>query len=233
MGHQFKMILDPNTEKMVGKCMCKEDYTFWYKDGACYRLFTQGPCSAGQFLLNSTTCVDVPCPKGYLYFPSDDKCYRLGSQGPCDEDRVVTFDYNVRPSIDGISYHGTCDCSMDVGVMKCQEQNLALRRKSCDYGKVIINGVCHMLYTQGPCDRGQWLMPKRNPKWTLWEDDKGEGLEGQSHDTGICMCRPGYSEVRKMENTTLISITCHPPAVKIAKYLNTDTVLRSLNRFIF
>ncbi|XP_044730148.1 uncharacterized protein LOC123293402 [Chrysoperla carnea] len=226
-GHQFKIVPGNNelkTGHVRAKCVCKEGYVFWKRDGKCYRLYTQGPCDLGQFLINSTSCMNVPCDKGYLYFPKESTCYRIGSQGPCNNGYVVTFDYSSRPSIDGISYQGTCDCAMGKGLKQCHE----LAKKShCDHGKVLMNNICHMLYTQGPCDNGQWLYPKRTPKWQLWEEE-----ESESANNGMCRCKPGYSEVRKMENQTLISITCEPPLVNLASYLNSNLFLRTLNKLI-
>lgn len=187
-------------------CRCKNGYTNW-SDGQCYRLYTRGPCAAGEFLVNSTSCIRNPCGKGRLYFPDEKTCYRIGSQGPCNWKQVVVFDFAVRPSIDGISYNGLCGCA---GIIKNLDQNCAPEEQDASENPcestpemVKVNGQCFKLYTRGPCAEGFWLEPikilKRN-------DKRG------AH----CQCQPGYTKYESIGGIT----GCYAPSVGIARYLN-------------
>ncbi|XP_053995962.1 uncharacterized protein LOC128885747 isoform X1 [Hylaeus anthracinus] len=222
-GHQF-VVTDTiaNEATIRAKCVCKPDHVL-YDNGLCYRLYTRGPCEYGRMLINSTTCVPTPCKRGRLYFPREKTCYKIGSKGPCPSGQIVLYDYNVRPSIDGISYNGVCGCTnalKDAG--KCTEDS----NDSCESipGMVLINKTCYKLYTQGPCTAGEWLLPKRMPKPTLWENE--------SESRASCECRPGYkritetSQVSEVESNNLLSSGgCEPPTVSLAKFLNENVKL--------
>lgn len=204
-GHLFQIPYHSN-HNQYAECQCKEGYTTW-SDGQCYRLYTRGPCGAGEFLVNSTTCIRNPCGKGRLYFPGEKTCYRIGSQGPCDLSQVVVFDFTVRPSIDGVSYNGVCGCSGIIKSLdqKCEDDEETEDHMSCHAqpGMVLINGDCFKLYTQGPCADGLWLEPIKIVK----RDDK-RGAH--------CTCRPGYTKYESTQGIT----GCYAPSVSIARYLN-------------
>ncbi|CAH1275763.1 unnamed protein product [Diabrotica balteata] len=196
-------------------CHCKPKYIPYQNSTSCYRLYTKGPCAKGQILLDSNTCIRQPCERGSLYFPDENKCYRIGIRGPCPTNRVVAFDFDTRPSIDGISYNGVCVCAK-----KDCEPMIEL----CDRTKGLIRykGQCHKMYTQGPCSRGSWLVPKRNGRDEVLEAGSKERL-------GVCECIPGYArKVRTIGNET-VSV-CMSPAVVLAEYLNANrteiTVIR-------
>lgn len=203
-GHLFT-IPENSVQSQYATCQCKEGYTNWL-DGQCYRLYTRGPCAAGEFVINSTTCIPNPCGKGRLYFPDEKTCYRIGAKGPCDYNQVVVFDFTVRPSVDGISYNGVCGCSGIITTLdqKCQPEE-TVQKNPCHStpGMVEIQGGCYKLYSRGPCAEGLWLEPikivKRN-------DKRG------AH----CTCRPGYTKYETSHGMT----GCYAPSVGIARYLN-------------
>lgn len=164
-GHLFT-VPDNGIQNQHAMCQCKEGYTSW-NDGQCYRLYTRGPCDAGEFIVNSTSCIKNPCGKGRLYFPNEKTCYRTGSQGPCNYKQVVVFDFTARPSIDGISYNGVCGCSGIITELdqKCKQEDITENPCHSTPGMVEINGQCYKLYTRGPCGPGFWLEPRKISKW--------------------------------------------------------------------
>lgn len=209
-GHYF--VVSPSDEKNSTKpvrasCSCKPENVL-YEDGLCYRVYTQGPCSPGEMIVNSTSCVTVPCKRGRLYFPDERTCYRIGTRGPCASGQVVLYDYSARPSVDGVSYNGVCGCTRK----KCTETN-----SSCEEtpGMVLINKMCYKLYTQGPCEDGEWLVTRRVPRsrdGDFWE---------RNFPKARCECRPGYKKTSELEITNLITTSkCLAPAVGLAKFLN-------------
>ena len=219
-GHHFVVTTENETRESIrAKCTCKTGHVP-YKNGHCYRVHTRGPCEIGDMLINSTTCVPVPCKRGRLYFPREKTCYKIGSKGPCPNGQIVLYDHTVRPSLDGVSYNGVCGCTnLLKNSGKCSEEE----NDSCENtpGMVVINRTCYKLYTQGPCTPGEWLVPRRTSKEILWQS--GEFKDSKA----ICECRPGYKRVRDsselsdVENNVLNSNGgCQPPAVRLAKFLN-------------
>lgn len=181
-------------------------------DSLCYRPYTQGPCSLGFILINSSTCIRLPCQKGELYFPEEQRCYRIGSEGSCRKGQVVTFDFRTRPSIDGISYNGVCNCEKDS--QDCTDDDL------CDSGSnsntILYKNKCYKLYTKGPCVRGAWLAPKRQKKEETW-------LENNRRKEGVCECMPGYvKSIRTLNNKKITE--CTSPTVILAEYLNNRNI---------
>lgn len=198
------MISEDNTVKTTVKatCQCKEGSVLW-KDGYCYRKYTKGPCDDGEFIFNSTSCVNNPCRKGRLYFPAEKNCYAIGTRGPCAINQVVVFDFTTRPSIDGISYNGICGCSGIISNLdqSCNERDPLDTACSSTPGMVEVNGKCYKLYTRGPCGPGEWLESHKN------------SLRPRN---AKCVCRPGYTAYVSEGGIT----GCHAPSVGIARYLN-------------
>lgn len=212
MGHLFTMP-DNGAQNSHASCECKEGYANWI-DGQCYRLYTRGPCDAGEFLVNSTTCIKNPCGKGRLYFPEQRTCYRIGSQGPCSLYQVVVFDFTARPSLDGISYNGVCGCSGIISSLdqKCSPEDVQESPCQSAPGMVEINGQCHKLYSRGPCGPGFWLAPRKIVKRN---DKRG----------ATCQCRPGYTQYETEGGI----VGCYAPSVGIARYLNEQRLSISIS----
>lgn len=192
---------------MRAMCQCKDGYVPW-NDGQCYRMYTRGPCGDGQFVINSTSCIDNPCAKGRLYFPEERTCYRIGTQGPCNWQQVVVFDFTVHPSLDGISYNGVCGCSGIITNLDQQcssDDDRSGTESACASmpGMVEFNGKCYKLYSRGPCGPGQWLEPKK--------------IVSRKDRRGVqCQCRPSYTKYESNDGL----IGCYAPSVSIARYLN-------------
>ncbi|XP_015111656.1 uncharacterized protein LOC107037550 [Diachasma alloeum] len=213
----------PTDAEIHGKCECKPNHVE-YHDGSCYRLHTRGPCAPGDMLVNSTTCIPVPCKRGRLYFPRERTCYKIGSNGPCPRGQVVLYDYSVRPSIDGISYNGICGNTTS----QRPSERPQMDENSCEKspGMFLINKTCYKLYTQGPCGQGEWLVARRRPKI-----DDNTWKREDSINKVRCECRPGYTRTSEhpsdsyhppdIETNVLSSLgECQPPAVRLAKFLN-------------
>lgn len=209
-GHVF-VIPDNQTisaKSIIAKCQCKEGYILW-NDGICYRLFTKGPCEKDEILINSTNCIENPCPRGSLYFPDENTCYKIGSQGPCSLNQVVVFDFTARPSVDGISFKGLCGCSGVITNLdqQCTGAEFDNRHNTCESSPemVEIEGSCYKLYTRGPCGTGQWLQPIK--------DNRKIAVKAK------CECRIGYTSY---EGESGIQ-GCYAPSVGIARYLISDS----------
>lgn len=232
-GHHFIISNEENNEneEIHGKCICKPDHVL-FKDNVCYRIYTRGPCDVGEMLINSTTCVQVPCKRGRLYFPREKTCYKAGSRGPCANGQIVLYDKNVRPSIDGVSYNGVCGCT---NALEFGEKCNVEINSSCENmpGMFDVDNKCYKLYTQGPCGNGEWLVAQRQPrsrnidnnndKITLWQDhDKSPRAKVR------CECRPGYKRISEHSNNNVNIVNnsivtlgkCQPPSVALAKLLN-------------
>lgn len=200
LGETFQ--LDPNTGR--GICACKTGHIRHVNDFNCYRPYTQGPCSPGHILVNTTTCIRQPCDRGHLYFPKHERCYRVGTRGPCEPGKLVSFDFETRPSIDGLSYNGLCRCK-DIN---CDEDE---DRVQCENNEISYENRCYKLYTQGPCAKGAWLVPKRHHKEEIWTESRRKW--------GMCDCMPGYTRSLKITDGKN-STECISPTVIIAEYLN-------------
>lgn len=81
---------------------------------------------------------------------------------------------------------------------------------------VLIGKTCHKLYTQGPCENGEWLVARRVPR-----SRDGEFWGELNLSRGRCECRPGYQKTSELEIDNLVTKSkCLPPAVGLAKFLN-------------
>lgn len=200
-GEMFTIL--PKTSN--GGCVCRPGNIRYKNNTSCHRPFTQGPCERDEILVNSTTCLPQPCDRGQLYFPSNGICYKIGVRGPCAKGKVLSFDFETRPSIDGISYNGVCMCEKK----NCEVTGDIIE---CDRSKGLIRyrEKCYKLYSQGPCAKGAWLAPQREGK---------EFLEDQDDKTAICECIPGnIRRVRMIGNSRLTE--CLPQTSVLAEYLN-------------
>nr|XP_012228873.1 PREDICTED: uncharacterized protein LOC105675942 [Linepithema humile] len=231
-GHHFAVTTTDDRSSQEGVvragCVCKPGHAL-YKNGLCYRLHTRGPCESGYMLVNSSACVPVPCKRGRLYFPQEKTCYRIGMRGPCPSGQVVLYDYNARPSLDGVSYNGVCGCT---SVMRDAGECARDDGDDCGSapGTVRIGKACYKLYTQGPCTAGEWLVAQRTPRnGRLWQSS-------EPRPKARCECRPGYKRIadsskealEELESNSLISPNgCQPPAVGLARFLNDNIKSRA------
>lgn len=193
--------MNPDTGR--ASCVCKPGHILHSADNKCYRPYTQGPCDPGHILVNRTSCIMQPCRRGHLYFPFEDRCYRVGTRGPCPEGQLVTFDFETRPSVDGLSYNGLCACVEP----DCEK----LTNVRCESDALVYENRCYKLYTQGPCAKGAWIVPKRQGKEELWTESKNK--------KGVCDCMPGYAKSVRTYNGKNIT-ECISPTVLIADFLN-------------
>nr|XP_023030160.1 uncharacterized protein LOC111518060 isoform X2 [Leptinotarsa decemlineata] len=224
-GQHFQ--LDPQTHQAT--CQCKEGYIPYINSTSCFRPFTQGPCPAHHILLDGSTCLPQPCERGYLYFPADRSCHRIGHRGPCPRNRIITYDFNTRPSVDGISYNGICACEKRDCSNEQNTNQQTTERVRCDRTKGLIRfgNECHKMYTQGPCFRGSWLVPKRDGREGRQEQELFS--EGWKERVGLCECIPGYRRSIRMVGQKNVTL-CMSPTVMLAEYLNgTYTVARVIS----
>jgi Domain of unknown function (DUF4789) len=202
-NHGYEFIVKSNDTR--GSCHCKDGYVKM-QDGLCHRLYTRGSCDEGHVISGQDTCIKNPCQKNFLYFPHEQTCYRIGSRGPCKPEQVVVFDFNVKVSLDGISYNGLCGCA---GIIKNLDQTCLLEdedvpKSLCEPPLAEFKGGCFKLYSRGPCGIGQWLEPNKNHS---------------SAQSVKCQCKPGYAPYDDQETEYGVS-GCHGPSVLLARFLN-------------
>ncbi|KAJ8984611.1 hypothetical protein NQ317_006073 [Molorchus minor] len=196
-----------HSETRRASCHCRPHYIPYQNATACYRPYTRGPCPLNHILINTTTCIEQPCQRGHLYFPAEDRCFRIGSRGPCPKDLVVSFDFNTRPSVDGVSYNGVCTCRNK----DCDVESAVTVRCDRSKGLVRYSNECHKMYTQGPCPRGSWLVPGRQGKEELYTDSGGEERQA------ACECIPGYLRTVRTSEDKSVTV-CLSPTVALAEY---------------
>ncbi|KAG7305321.1 hypothetical protein JYU34_009383 [Plutella xylostella] len=124
-GHTFS-ITQVSPHGSIAACACKSFHAR-AADGACYRLYTRGPCEQDEMIARGGRCIKVPCARGRLYVPERRRCYRPGAPEPCPLGEVVAFDFDARPALDGLSHNGVCAC----GGGSCA------RREPCLLGEVV------------------------------------------------------------------------------------------------
>lgn len=127
----------------------------------------------------------------------------MGTKGPCPDGQLVTFDFETRPSVDGLSYNGLCSCGTECKVTAAIE---------CERNALVYENRCYKLYTQGPCAKGAWIVPKRQGREELWTESKKK--------QGICDCMPGYTKSVRTYNNNKNVTECVSPTVLLADYLN-------------
>lgn len=97
---------------------------------------------------------------------------------------------------------------------QCKEERIICDRFN---NMILFKNKCYKLYTQGPCVRGAWIVPKRQKKEELWDSNNNERKQA------YCDCMPGYTRrttVGNRRNTT----ECLSPTVILADYLNKNFV---------
>ncbi|XP_047519813.1 uncharacterized protein LOC125059432 [Pieris napi] len=150
-GHTFS-ITEVSTKGSRAECKCKSFHAR-ASDGACYRMYTRGPCAQDEMIMRDGRCTKVPCARGRLYSPKRRRCYRPGATEPCPIGEVLSFDFEARPAVDGLSHNGVCACGP--GSMCLRKKVITCLSKP---GAAIFGNTCHILHTQGPCSEGAWLV---------------------------------------------------------------------------
>nr|XP_026491229.1 uncharacterized protein LOC113397208 [Vanessa tameamea]XP_026491230.1 uncharacterized protein LOC113397208 [Vanessa tameamea]XP_026491231.1 uncharacterized protein LOC113397208 [Vanessa tameamea]XP_026491232.1 uncharacterized protein LOC113397208 [Vanessa tameamea]XP_026491233.1 uncharacterized protein LOC113397208 [Vanessa tameamea]XP_026491234.1 uncharacterized protein LOC113397208 [Vanessa tameamea] len=168
-GHVF-VISEVTGNGSRAECKCK-NFHARADDGACYRLYTRGPCGQDEMISRGGRCVKVPCGRGRLYVPERRRCYRAGAAEPCRVGEHLAFDFDARPALDGLSHNGVCVCGATGQPCNRREVAACSARK----GAVVFNGVCHIQHTQGPCSKNSWLVK-------------------DSKEQVTCQCRPDVSD---------------------------------------
>lgn len=187
-----------------GGCVCRPGNIRYKNHTSCHRPYTQGPCQRNEFLIDTDTCIKQPCSRGELYYPEDGVCYKVGSKGPCPRGKIISFDFETRPSIDGISFNGVCVCRRK----DCSDDG----ENDCDRSQGLVKYAdkCYKMYTQGPCAKGEWIVPSRAGRELLSDDPID----------GVCECVPG-NVVRKMRNSENKVLTeCLPQTAVLVEFLN-------------
>ncbi|XP_030747278.1 uncharacterized protein LOC115875873 isoform X2 [Sitophilus oryzae] len=212
-----------------GGCMCKPGNIRYLDNPFCHRPFTRGPCKASHILFNQTHCLPQPCEKGELYYPDEDSCFKIGSRGPCPAGRIISFDFDTRPSIDGVSYNGVCMCEtkncidenavnisddkeQEIGkeeermTKKSRNKDISEENVKCDSdrGQIRYKSGCFKIYSHDPCEEGAWLVPTKRK-----EDEDF---------VGICECTPGHVKKEKIVENRLES-ECLSQTSILADYL--------------
>lgn len=206
LNHGFEYIVTKGEKH--ASCRCKADYVMM-RDGLCYRLYTRGPCDEGSVVSEENICIKNPCQKNFLFFPQEKTCYRIGSRGPCKFNQVVVFDFNVKVSLDGVSYNGQCGCAgiiknLDQQCLRDEADDEGASNSMCESPLVEFKGGCFQLYSRGPCGNGQWLAPAKD----------------HTNSRSVkCHCKPGYAPYDNIETEYGVS-GCHSPSVLLARFLN-------------
>lgn len=112
-----------------------------------------------------------------------------------------------------LSHSRRDDSNGIVPAVEARGSGVTMNGNNCGLRRGLItwsDNTCQQLYTQGPCQDGEWVVP-----------DRGRGQRrGRSWRLGKCDCRPGYVTV---VNEKTGAITCQPPAVRLAKFLNNES----------
>ncbi|KAF7264723.1 hypothetical protein GWI33_022531 [Rhynchophorus ferrugineus] len=161
-GEIYTVLPQTNT----GGCVCKPGNLRYRSNQSCHRPFTKGPCDEGHILINDTHCIPQPCQRGELYFPDDATCYKIGSRGPCLPGRIISFDFDTRPSVDGVSYNAVCMCETKNCYLENMDEEEGEERPQdivCDENKGLLRfgEDCYEAFTQGPCEDGTLLVPRK------------------------------------------------------------------------
>ncbi|CAH0717424.1 unnamed protein product, partial [Brenthis ino] len=149
-GHTFSLA---GAGAARAQCSCK-GFHARAADGACYRLYTRGPCAQDEMIARGGNCTKVPCARGRLYVRARRRCYRPGAGEPCGAGEHLSFDFAARPAVDGLSHNGVCVCSGAPCLRARQHQVSGCSSRA---GAVEYNKTCHLLHTRGPCAAGAWL----------------------------------------------------------------------------
>lgn len=184
----------------------------------CHRVGTQGPCPAGQIVLFQDTV--KTSIEGVSY---------LGMCGCANADTsaVTGSFYSSSPFIAGANDDRTLTCKpppaaarkLDGGggglaiTAAGPKRADALPQDPCGHRRGVIawsDLSCKQLYSQGPCEPGEWVVP-----------DRGKGTRrGRGWKMGKCECRPGFTAVSVPGDANNATTVCQPPTVTLAKFLN-------------
>ncbi|XP_075234981.1 uncharacterized protein LOC142332422 [Lycorma delicatula] len=183
----------------------------YFPGRGCFRVGTQGPCLPGQVVLfqeSVKTSVEGISYKGMCGCPS------IVNNNHNNNDEPESFYPSYRAT--ELTASGRCP------VQGRKEDNNSLFIPELDddictrRGTILwSDDTCVPLYTQGPCNEGEWVVP-----------DRGKGHRkgrGNGWKMGKCECRPGFTVITLPDSENGNSKTiCQPPVVTIARFLNNN-----------
>ncbi|XP_065568229.1 uncharacterized protein LOC136032052 [Artemia franciscana] len=153
--------------KCVDKGRCPSGWTYWPRDGACFELYTIGPCPKGDLLVLNPQNGEPKCDCDEVslkvnFWPPNGGCYELFTKGPCE--RGTVFFYNEAKNAT------QCGCSPELPNFHIE------------------SGKCFELFSDGPCNAGQWFVPSFDEKSQSEKTNENKKLL----TFPVCECRPDH-----------------------------------------
>ncbi|XP_014260557.1 uncharacterized protein LOC106673101 [Cimex lectularius] len=187
--------------KVAMKCVqlpCSAGNLYFQGNKGCHKVGSQGPCPPGQVVLYQDSSAE----------PLDNISY-LGVCG-CQSRKLDTSSFYPTYRAEEFSENGKCAESKTLtGLSSNEYSELRTTEDNCGSSHLLIlwhDQSCQQLYTQGPCNEGEWVVP-----------DRGKGQrKGRGWKMGKCECRPTYTLVTSKAGKS----TCQPPSVELAKFLS-------------
>ncbi|XP_018898469.2 uncharacterized protein [Bemisia tabaci] len=184
---------------------CQTGRLYFPGGKGCHRVGSQGPCPPGQIVLfqdSVKTSIEGISYQGMC------GCKATSS----DPNTIFPMPFRGEPG-NPLNQCGAQARQSNSNLISGSEDNSEILEDLCGSKRGVIqwaDGTCRQLYTQGPCNVGEWIVP-----------DRGKGQrKGRGWKVGKCECRPGFTPNRD-EKTNIT--TCLPPVVTIAKFLNSKS----------
>ncbi|CAG7820224.1 unnamed protein product [Allacma fusca] len=99
-----------------------------------------------SYIVQRNTAVNKLCGDERLYFNETRKCYPAKKKGPCGE-LMVLEPSNADENI------GECNCEYIKGALMCPQRPKVLWTQE---------SRCYYIYEQGPCKKGEWVVPHKD-----------------------------------------------------------------------
>ncbi|CAG2053473.1 unnamed protein product [Timema podura] len=184
----------------TAECRCPPGTAQSPRDALCHKLYTQGPCEAGEYLtpvpartyrysqiqviswsvrLWGKCREPEPCGDGQVFWPLDERCYPLLTRGPCPSGKLL-----IRRK-DGLPQ---CECG----------PKGSLEDHYWSSGQ-----ACYQHYTRGPCtEQGTLFLPGGqcgcNPSLLHYHNDTGHCFQIGSRGP----CPAGHHFLLAHDSTT-------------------------------